>query len=282
MSLKYTDEIIKIIKNEYPNSDNKSLASKLGISESALRSKASRLDIKKSDKYMDKIYKKMNEARKIKQENNYKNYEMNNIERNIIIGSLIGDGTLSIYGRSKNACYRENTGPDQIEYRQWKVNMLKNLDFKTKKSGAIYSPCHPIYTELHDIFYLDNIKTLTKKGLELLDHPIGLACLFMDDGSLVINNYKKSDNITIYPQIFLYSQNFTKEENILLKDHLKRTFKIKFSLAQIKNGTNYILKINKRNDINYFIDVIQPYVEQIPCMKYKVDIKNKLIETKLR
>ena len=40
---------------------------------------------------------------------------MNRLKENIIFGSLIGDGTLSMYGRSKNACYRESTGVEQNE-----------------------------------------------------------------------------------------------------------------------------------------------------------------------
>jgi hypothetical protein len=191
MSTIYTNEMIQVIKNEYPYSNNDVLAKKLGISESALRTKASRLGLKKNQEYMDKVYKKMQKYRKIKQNERYKDYEMTNIERNIIIGSLIGDGTLSIYGRSKNACYRENTGPNQIEYRKWKAENLKNLDFKTNTYGAIYSPSHPIYTELYKLFYPNGKKILTEKNLNLLNHPIGLACLFMDDGSLVINNYRK-------------------------------------------------------------------------------------------
>ena len=210
----YTDEIIQIIKDEYPNSDNKALAEKLGISESALKTKASRLGVKKSEEYMDKIYKNMQKHKKTQQENSYKDYAMSNIERNIIIGSLIGDGTLSIYGRSKNACYRENTGPTQKEYRQWKVRMLEKLDFKTKADGSIYSPSHPMYTNLYNLFYPNNKKILSKEGLNLLNHPIGLACLYMDDGSLIINSYRNSKNITLFPQIVLCSQSFTKEENL--------------------------------------------------------------------
>lgn len=234
------------------------------------------------DEYMQKIYNKMNKFRKIKQENSYKNYEMTNIQRNIIIGSLIGDGTLSIYGRSKNACYRESTGTSQKEYRQWKVRMLKNLDFKTKKDGSIYSPSHPIYTDLYNLFYPNGRKVLHKEGLNLLDHPIGLACLFMDDGSLVVGNYKKANNITLIPQVFLYSQSFLKEENLLLKNHLKKAFDIEFLLSKRKDGTNYLLTINKRNEVYKLIDIIKPYVNQIPSMRYKVDIDNKLIETKNR
>ena len=278
----YTDEMIQIIKDEYPNSNNNILAKKLGISESALKTKASRLGVKKSEEYMNKIYKKMHKYKKIHQENSYKDYEMSNIEKNIIIGSLIGDGTLSIYGRSKNACYRESTGLNQREYRQWKVEMLEKLDFKTKADGSIYSPSHPLYTNLYNIFYPSGKKILPKKGLVLLNHPIGLACLYMDDGSLVINNYKYNNDITLFPQIALYSQSFTKKENLLLKKHIQNTFNIEFKLSKRRDGSNYILKINKINEVYSFIDIVKPYVEQIPCMKYKIDVEKKLMDTKNR
>jgi hypothetical protein len=61
---------------------------------------------------------------------NTKIYAMNRLERNIIIGSLLGDGSLALYGRSKNAYYREHGCTRQVPYRQWKADKLKNLDFK--------------------------------------------------------------------------------------------------------------------------------------------------------
>lgn len=102
--------IKNIIEKEYPDADNKILANKLGIKEQTLRQKASKLGVKKSERF----------------EENYKDYKMTNIERNIIIGSLLGDGTLSKYGRNLNACYRENTEGSQVPYRSWKRNKLIN------------------------------------------------------------------------------------------------------------------------------------------------------------
>ncbi|WP_353093803.1 hypothetical protein [Tissierella praeacuta] len=275
----YTNEMIEIIKNEYPDSDNEVLSNKLGISQSSLRWKASRLGIRKSDVFMKQYYLRLQENKKIKHEQNYKNYEMNNIERNIIIGSLLGDGTLSKYGRSLNACYRENTGISQIEYRKWKADKLKNLDFKINSNGGIYSPSHPIYTELYKMFYPNNFKIIPKDELEMLNHPIGLACLFMDDGSLVINNYKKSHSITLFPQILLYSQSFTREENIMLMEHINETFNIEFKLSKRKDGSNYILKINKRNEVYKFLEIVKPYFNEIPNIRYKINVDSKLIDT---
>ena len=282
MTRLYTDEMLDIIINEYPNSNNKILADRLGISEGTLRWKASQLGIRKNDDFMKDYYLKLQTSRKLKQEENYKDYQMTNIERNIIIGSLLGDGTLSKYGRSLNACYRENTGPNQVAYRKWKADRLSNLDFKSNAKGAIYSPSHPIYTDLYDLFYPDGKKIIPRKGLEILSHPIGLACLFMDDGSLVINNYKKSNTITLFPQIIFYSQSFTKEENILLKERIKNIFNVSLKLSTRNDGSNYILKINERNEVYKFLDIVEPYVNEIPEMKYKIDVESKLIDTKLK
>lgn len=272
MSTYYTDKMIQIIKSEYPYSNNGELTTKLGISESALRTKASRLGLKKNQDYMDKVYNNMQKYRKIKQNGSYKDYEMTNIESNIIIGSLIGDGTLSMYGRSKNACYRENTGPSQIEYRKWKAEKLKNLDFKPNKYGAIYSPSHPIYTELYKLFYPNGKKILTEENLKLLDDPIGLACLFMDDGSLIIDSFRKKNKIYLFPRIYLYTQSFSFKENLLLKQHLENTFNIHLNFKKWKDGKMSILEVSKRSDLNSFIEIVKPYVKEIECMKYKINI----------
>jgi len=59
LSTFYTDKMIQIIKGEYPDSDNDILSKKLGISQSALKTKASRLGIKKSEKYKVKFNRSM-------------------------------------------------------------------------------------------------------------------------------------------------------------------------------------------------------------------------------
>lgn len=273
--------IHNIIINEYPNSNNKILASKLGIAESTLRSKASQLGIGKSEEYMKAYYSRLQENRRLKLEESYKDYNMTKIERNIIIGSLLGDGTLSRYGRSRNACYRENTGSQQISYRKWKADKLSSLDFKINNRGGIYSPSHPLYSELYELFYPENVKIIPIDGLKMLNHPIGLACLYMDDGSLVINNYKKTNNITLFPQITLASQSFSYEENIMLADHIYDSFGIKFKLSKIRDGSKYMLKVNERNEVYKLLDIVSPYVSEISEMKYKIEVEEKLKTTRM-
>lgn len=204
---------------------------------------------------------------------------MNQIEQNIIIGSLLGDGSLALYGRSINAHYREHGCDRQIEYRKWKAKQLERLDFKFSdkgKYGKVYSLSRERFTRLYKMFYINKVKTLTEENIKLLNHPIGLACLYMDDSSLVINASKRKNSIYLSPHLSIYTLNFSKQENMLLKDYLNNAFNINLSLKHRPDGKNYILVINRQNDIIKFINIVEPYVSQVKCMRYKVDIKKRL------
>ncbi len=204
---------------------------------------------------------------------------MNQIERNIIVGSLLGDGSLDLSGRSINARYREHGCDAQMDYRKWKSEQLKNLDFKfsnTGKYGRVYSPSRERFTKLYNLFYLNKVKILTKENIVLLDHPIGLACLYMDDGTLVIDTAKSQVKICVFPRITIYTLNFTKQENIILLNHIKETFKINFILKHHPDGHNYCLQLNKVSEIMKFINIVYPFVNEIDCMKYKINIESRL------
>ena len=58
---------------------------------------------------------------------------MNHIKKNILIGSLLGDGNLALYGRSVNAYYREHGSNKQNLYRKWKSKKLNFKFIKKKK-----------------------------------------------------------------------------------------------------------------------------------------------------
>lgn len=115
----------------------------------------------------------------------------------------------------------------------------------------------------------------------MLSHPIGLACLYMDDGTLVIDSSKRKNNsIYIFPRIALYSLSFSEDENIIIKNHLENTFGIKTKIKYRKDGKNTLLEINKKTDIIDFIDIVKPYVSEIPCMNYKINIEKRFKEKK--
>ena len=216
---------------------------------------------------------------------NIKTYNITNIERNIIIGSLLGDGSLALYGRSKNAYYREHGCTKQVPYRKWKAERLKNLDFKlltTCKNPQLRSLSNKIYTELYNLFYKNREKIITPENIILLDHPIGLACLYMDDGSLVIDSSKrKTGSIYIFPRISIYTLNFSKYENIILQNHISKAFNVNTKLKERKDGKHFLLEINKRNDIVKFINTVSPFIKGIPCMHYKIKLKERFENKRL-
>jgi hypothetical protein len=45
----------------------------------------------------------------------------------IIYGSLLGDGSLNIYDKYKNARFQEKHGENQFDYMQWKVHELSDV-----------------------------------------------------------------------------------------------------------------------------------------------------------
>lgn len=103
-----------------------------------------------------------------------------------------------------------------------------------------------------------------------------LACLYMDDGSLVIDSSKrKNGSIYIFPRISIYTLNFSEYENILLKNHIKKAFNINMKLKKRKDGKNFLLEINKRDEIIKFINIVRPFVKEIPCMNYKINLKER-------
>uniref|UniRef100_UPI0032218955 hypothetical protein n=1 Tax=Acetoanaerobium noterae TaxID=745369 RepID=UPI0032218955 len=112
----------------------------------------------------------------------------------------------------------------------------------------------------------------------LLDKPIGLACLYMDDGTLVMDHYSRAHKVQIFPRISLYTLSFSLEENILLQNHLYSIFNVNFKLKKRKDGKNYILEVNQRNEIYNFISIVKDYVNEIPEMRYKVDLEKSMLD----
>ena len=203
---------------------------------------------------------------------------MNIIQENILIGSILGDGNLALYGRSKNAYYREHGSPAQNDYRKWKAQQLE-MTF-TEQYNQLRSKSLPIYTNYYHMYYINKIKTVTEDNIKLLNHPIGLMCLYFDDGSLVIDKYKRKNGIHIFPRIYLYTQSFSKKGNEILIRHIKNLFDIEFNLKKVPNGSGYCLNLNKRDQIAKFISLIEPYAKDINCMRYKINISKRLDQYK--
>lgn len=270
------DELLEIIRHCYPNEENVKLAQELGISESALKTIASRNGIQKTLEYRAMQHGKLVAARKETWEKNIKPMDIGIIEQNIIVGSLLGDGSLALYGRSKNARYREHGTVEQLPYRAWKAAKLSKQGFRLSERGQLTSTSHPYFTYLYQLFYSSGQKALTTDNLQLLNHLVGLACLYLDDGSLVIDSSRTKRQVLLFPRIYLYSLSYSCQENELLASHLHAHFGVTFKTKKHPDGSGCMLEINRRKDVVSFINLIKPYVLEIPALSYKIDLMQQL------
>jgi hypothetical protein len=203
--------------------------------------------------------------------------KLNTIQQNVLFASILGDGEITkIYknSRRKNNSYREHYGKEQEEYRKWKQKFLPEWWYLTPNSNTLRSRSHPMFTELYQLFYINNkSKCIPKKLLPLCTDPHFLTILYMDDGSLSlskrINHRKKLIYVT--PHIYLYLQNYSVDQLIMLKSHIQECFDVEFNLSKRKDGHGYILKTTKIKNTFSFLKIIEPLSIDCLSMFYKTN-----------
>lgn len=211
-------------------------------------------------------------------------------KKSFLIGMNLGDGCLRIGKNAKhyNICCTHN--PKQYDYLIWKMevlkeNLQKNYWIQSKKthfSGKavfngndgkeydMYSAMlgsHSLVTLIHKEMYVNGIKVVSNDVLEQLT-PIGLAIWYMDDGCL---SYHKNPNGSIKSRnVMLHIQGFDSISQQNIVNYFKETWDIETRLH--KDRDHYRLWMNTPNSIK-FLKIVAPFVNLVPCMKYKIDLK---------
>lgn len=252
-------ELLNIIKERYPDSDNKYLASELGIPVSTLKKIASQHKIRKSPEYWQRQHQDLLRAKEEKYLTNIPAIRLSEEEQAILVGSILGDGTLSYAPRSRYAYYREHFGESQRDYREWKQKKLQRLGFKIINYNHLRGPSHPVFSDLYTAFFKDGQKTISTDNLKLFTSPLALACLFFDDGTLVITYSRNRNKIYLTPRITIYTMGFSKEENLLLAQHIAATFQVHFNLKKVPYGKGWCLDIGKISEVYRMIEMIRPF-----------------------
>ena len=188
--------------------------------------------------------------------------------KQLIIGSLLGDGCFGIYGNSKltQGHLQITHCMKQLPYLQYKYQILKkyqlvnnilihkNFDIRFKNPN--YQQCsiktrrNPVFTQVRKECYIDGKKHINFNIIEDID-DFGLAIWYMDDGYIT-----KSSCI-------LSTCSFTYEEQIKLQYFLLGKFNLHFTVGKNDNSM-YLLK----EDFEKFKNLISPYI--LECMKYKL------------
>lgn len=261
--------LINFLQQYYPDTDNGLLCQQLGLSYCALTTLASRNGIHKSKNYLAEQHKKLLQAKEKAYLSSIPDIKLSLIEQNIIVGSILGDGSLTFAQRSRNAYYREHFSIAQQEYRQWKMHNINSLSFRIEKDVHLKSPSHPVFTNFYNQFYINGQKTITKDNIKLLNHPIGLMCLYLDDGTLTIYADKTRKTISIIPSISIATLCFSQHECEIICNHLYDQFELKFSIVKPRSSKGCSIKLNRIEEIKKFLNIIKPNVMSISCMEYK-------------
>lgn len=200
---------------------------------------------------------------------------LTNRQKSIIIGSLLGDGTMRVGKNARNANFKVEHGLKQKKLVFWKYKELQNfvftepkVSFRYNEDGSRYPKSwwfrtirHPELTEIYNEFYLKESFRTGKKIISGNDYiksylnPIALAVWVMDDGSfnrgiIDLSTYSFSlEDIkklqSLFSEKFGLTPNFYKDRD--------KGFRMYFS----------------RQNTNALIQIISPYF--IESMKYKVN-----------
>lgn len=194
-----------------------------------------------------------------------KRLTLNNYQRSIVIGSLLGDGSLVTNWSKTNFSLQIAHSIKQEAYILWKYQILKDWIlskpryYERNKSITIKTISHQEITELAILFYPNGKKIIPDNIQKLINGPVVIAIWFMDDGNII----KRKGLVYGY---HLNTQSFGKSENIILSQMLKDVYGIE-NMLELNHG-RFRLRIMRKESRAKFREIVGRYI--LPEMKYKL------------
>lgn len=184
---------------------------------------------------------------------------LTSIQHAILIGTLLGDGTLRRQGTRTNALLEINHAYRYKDYVDWKWQHFQQyiLSLPTHRYGKgtriayrFTTQSLPVFTAYYEWFY-DNRKKIIPLDLTL--DPLSLAVWYMDDGTKIRSAF------------YLNTQQFTIPEQQFLQMVLLKTFGLKSALNRDKQY--YRIRVSTESS-----KLMQKLVAShiLPCFKYKL------------
>lgn len=196
-------------------------------------------------------------------------------QKRLLIALLIGDGTIS-----SNYVFKLSHSIEQKEYLEWKVSLLNKFGIKNNGIKEYTSSCgynygkrvlysqmslHSTIKALRRSIYIPK-KTITRRLLNWLDE-LGLAIWYMDDGFININESEQRHG-SIQRNIRISTCVDEQTCNMMI-DYFKERWKVEFR-PFLEKSKLYSLATRTNNDTDKFIEIVKPYVEQVPSLLYKI------------
>ena len=202
--------------------------------------------------------------------------KFNKESRNLLIALLLGNGTVC-----NNNVFKIAHCEAQKDYLEWKIkqlndNGIRNSGIKSYIKTKGYNVGVPVYyTQLNIIPFIKVLKRVVyrpkkilgnRKLLNRLDAK-GIAIWYMDDGHI---NIRKSKEGKIHGFYIKISTCEPKQEVQTIIDYFNEVWNIKFYMFhESKKQDSYSLCCGTKEGIK-FIDIVKPYVMQVPSMLHKI------------
>jgi hypothetical protein len=189
-----------------------------------------------------------------KQGNFIKKTNLTDLEKEVILGSLLGDGTLE---RSGNYHFRFRFchTVKHIGYTKWKYNLIKRICIsdlqyvKANNSMRVGTVGHSELTKMREEWYANGVKEVPF-GFHLT--PLILGIWFQDDG------YRHGNSIG------LSTHCFSKNSIEILRKELMRFFILANANLDGRGYRIYVKVVSYSN----FKKLVKPYIQN--CMAYKL------------
>lgn len=211
-----------------------------------------------------------------------KTLKLNTIQKEILVGTLLGDSTIAkSKGIALNVKFEQKLANREYLNHLYHIfepyvgtppkvrNITDNLlrgGGKDRQSIWFRTYRHIDFKFYYDLFYIkENSTDLRKKRVPKLIHkfltPRALAYWFMDDGSYYYNKSKTTQQKVYY----FNTQSFSYQDIKILKKALKLNFN--FDTNIYKDRTYYLLYIQPQSKDD-FIDLIKSFI--IETFDYKL------------
>lgn len=218
-----------------------------------------------------------------------RNVSLSDKERSVILGSLLGDGSLKLHKKYRNARFSFRHSIRQKDYFYWKTEQLKRISgkvsifvqendgpFGKNRKLRYQSRALPSLTELYELTHKKGKFTIRRKWLNKMT-PLSLAIWWFDDGSLITNTRKG---------VFC-TDGFNEKSVKVLARYLDVIWNINSKVAPVgkKRGGNqdkyFRLWIRSNSELKKFLRIVLPHVPT-KSMLYKVLILYKDIQLQQR
>lgn len=207
--------------------------------------------------------------------------------KEVLLGSLLGDGSLNIHKSYKNPRFSFRHSIKQQEYFFWKVKQLEEISrekcwWKQEKNSLgnvmfyYQSMATDSLMDLYKLTHKNNQLIIRRKWLNKLT-PLSLAIWWLDDGSLITNGRRG----------VLCTDPFSYKEQKLMARYLYKVWDVKAAIGKIHREWNgkqteyYRLWIRSSEELQKLLRIILPYVK-ISSMLPKVLLLYKNINLQQR